>query len=582
MIASVSYYILFLTESSRQLIDVWPLEGVFWETTITILAVTMLSYMLFRSWASVIFSSSIQAFLVVLLPVLKYPNALNIIGPWDSAAHYSFAKWIIEKGYVDTAGNLYYSSSYSFHPGNGILPAVLSMASSIGLGWSMNVLSITAYICYILFILATLERLGLLKRGKAGVGDAFWLTAIIAISVQLSDYFHPGGLGYAYVGLILYDFLRRSIKKDYRLAGTMSILMGFLASLVTHLSTTVIVVVYLLFITTTQLAMRLLRRDLGAQEVSRKEVTLIILLLTVFLAYEIYVDVMLFGSIIKSAFDTIYSLYVRELVIASKIVEARGLSLSDLVLYLISSYTKTILVLGVALVHTIALVCKRKALNDDERTLALLLVTSYPTWAIGWAGVGSFLSGGRALAVISFLLSLSVAATYKKLYDFATKKRLALAIPVVLIVLGFSLNFGLPFEPMIKSDGEAYTYPTYYQGGFGDYALRPITYASLHMRDVLFLCLQPYTAFGLADLIWNSPKIPKHGFVAPETTTPESMIKLMENYLGRGIVIPQPMRDRLLPGPIGYRSLYEKPSYFLLENGRALIYSNGAYALFLA
>jgi hypothetical protein len=41
------------------------------------------------------------------------------------------------------------------------------------------------------------------------------------------------------------------------------------------------------------------------------------------------------------------------------------------------------------------------------------------------------------------------------------------------------------------------------------------------------------------------------------------------------------MRDRLLPGFIGYRSLYEKPLRFLLENGKALVYSNGKYALFL-
>jgi hypothetical protein len=209
-------------------------------------------------------------------------------------------------------------------------------------------------------------------------------------------------------------------------------------------------------------------------------------------------------------------------------------------------------------------------------------VTSYPTWAIGWAGVGSLVSSIRAIAVTSFFLSLSIATTYKKLYKFVTKKKFLLMIPIVLIVLGFSSNFGLPFEPTIKSDSEAYTYPTSSQYGFGDYALYPIVYASLHARDTPFLCLQPYTAFGLCDLMWNSPKIPRHGFIAPEITTPGSIIKIMKSYLGKGVIIPQPMRDGLLPSPIGYHSFYEEPSRFLLENGEALIYSNGMYALFLA
>lgn len=50
------------------------------------------------------------------------------------------------------------------------------------------------------------------------------------------------------------------------------------------------------------------------------------------------------------------------------------------------------LVLSVALVHTIALACRSRALNGDEKRLALLLVASCLTWVIGWAGVGSFLS----------------------------------------------------------------------------------------------------------------------------------------------------------------------------------------------
>lgn len=458
---TLTSYMVFLIESSRQFIDVWPLEGVFWETTITILALSMLSYILFRNWASVIFSLSVQVFLVILLPVLKYPNALNIIGPWDSAAHYSFAKWIIEKGHVDTAGNLYYSSSYGFHSGNGILPATLSIVSSLNLGWSMNAVLVVGYLGYVLFLMATLKGLGHLKQERVGLGDVLWLLAIFTMSIYLPDSFCGQGLGFVYVGFISYLFLRQFIKEDERLnRTTVLLLMALLGLLVTHLSTVVIVVAYLFITTAILLIMEPRRREVGIKAVLKKLIAPIAPLLLAFIVYEVCVDVSLFNAFVKAAIHMLSSLYAEEVVIAGKAMEVRGLSITDLFLYLISTHTKVVLILAIALLHTIALVCKRKALNDDERRLVLLLVTSYPTWAIGWAGVGSLISSIRAIAVISFLLSLSIATTYKKLCNFVTKKFL-LMIPIVLIVLGFSSNFGLPFEPTIKSDGEAYTYPTF-------------------------------------------------------------------------------------------------------------------------
>jgi len=61
-------------------IDVWPLEGIFWETVATIIAICLLSYFLFDDRTSVIILLITQSFLVVVLPVLKYPNALSITG----------------------------------------------------------------------------------------------------------------------------------------------------------------------------------------------------------------------------------------------------------------------------------------------------------------------------------------------------------------------------------------------------------------------------------------------------------------------------------------------------------------------
>jgi hypothetical protein len=83
-------------------IDVWPLEGIFWEMVATIIAICLLSYFLFDDRTSVIILLITQAFLVVVPPVLKYPNAPSITGPWNSVAHYSFDEWIIVNGYIDT------------------------------------------------------------------------------------------------------------------------------------------------------------------------------------------------------------------------------------------------------------------------------------------------------------------------------------------------------------------------------------------------------------------------------------------------------------------------------------------------
>jgi len=443
----------------------------------------------------------------------------------------------------------------------------------------MNAVLVVGYLGYVLLLMATLKRLGHLKQERVGLGDVLWFLAIFTMSIYSPVSFCGQGLGFVYVGFISYLFLRQFIKEDERLnRTTVLLLMALLGLLVTRLSTAVIVVAYL-FITTAILLIVEPRQGSRYQGCPQKLIAPMAPLLLAFIVYEVYVDVSLFNALVKVAIHILSSLYAEEVVIAGKAMEVRGLSITDLFLYLISTRTKVVLILAIALVHTIALVCKRKALNDDERRLALLLVTSYPTWAIGWVGVGSLISSIRAIAVTSFLLSLSIATTYKKLCNFVTKKKFLLMIPIVLIVLGFSSNFGLPFEPTIKSDGEAYTYPTSSQCGFGDYALYPIVYASLHARDTPFLCLQPYTAFGLCDLMWNSPR---HGFEAPEVTTPEFIIKMMKSYLGKGVIIPQPMRDRLLPGPIGYHSLYKRPLCFLLENGGALVYSNGMYALFLA
>jgi hypothetical protein len=576
----LALYLVFLTWSSSPFIGVWPLEGIFWETVAVIVAISLLSYLLFDSRASIIIPLITQAFLVVVLPVLKHPNTLNITGPWDSTAHYSFAKWIIANGRVETTGILYYSDLYGYHPGNGIIPASLSLLSSITLGWSMNIVLIAIYTGYILFILATLKNFGWLKSESIDIRRSLWLLAIITLSISLPVYYGGVEIGYIYVGGILYALIRLMKRKDRILRSIILMLVIFGGLLITHFSTAVIILAYMLIIVSMSITAKLFNK-IGIAGIAPKVAIPTFIILSAFVIYEIYSDVSLFPDVTRGAIRILYSLYIREIQAAKTAMETRGLTFSDLVQFLVSYYAKTIIVLTLIFIHTIGLSIRWRSLNHDEKMLTLLLFASYLTWIIGWAGVGSFLTGARAFSLICFLLSVSLAMTYEKLYVFLTKSS-RFAFPLFLIVLGFVANFGLPFMPVIRADGDTYTYTVFSQGGFSDYVLHPVVYVSSYVGDSSFLCLSPYITFGLCDMMWQTPRIPRHGSISPPgILDPGAIIDVMRNYLGKQVVVPQPLRDRLIPAPIGYYSLYKKPFYFLLGSGKGLIYNNGIYTLLL-
>jgi len=584
MTITLSVHLLFVSWNSSPFVDVWPLEGVLWETVVVVIAIAMLSGILFHNRASIIVPLITLAFLVVVVPVFKHPNALSIIGPWDSTAHFSFAKWIIVNGHVDTAGNVFYHDQYGYHPGNGIIPATLSLISSINLGWSMSAVLAAIYSAYMLLLLTALKTAEHHVSKKVSIVEVLWLVAIFALAVNLPVYYIGVDLGYVYVASILCILVKWLNSSEVAPIRTLlTALLIFMGLILTHLSTAVIVVAYILITVTALLITGFLGGTPKFGRSSRGLFLLAVLMIIIFIAYEIYVDVLLFSGTLQGALHRIYSLYIRELEVAFKVMEVKGVTLMELLQYLASCYAKIIIVLGLIFIHTIALLTKWRFLTPGEKTVALLLFASYPTWLIGWARVGGFLSGARAQSVICFLLALSIALTHKKLYGYLIKKG-SLAIPLVLIALGFVANFGLPFMPTIKGGEDLYTYTTFSQGGFSDYALHPVVYISSYSTPTSprFLCLQPYTAFGLCDLMWHTPRIPRHGATTPEITSPEAIIEIIEKYLGKNIIIPQPARGRIIPGPIGYHSLYKKPFQFLLENGNALIYNNGMYTLFVA
>ena len=586
IIGTLLFYLLLIVWNSSPFIDVWPLEGIFWETVAVVLVVTILSCVLFQSRASIIIPLITQVFLIVMIPVLKYPNALNIIGISDSSAHFSFAKWIVVNGYVDTAGNLFYSDDYGVHPGNGVIPATLSVLSSISLGWSMNIVLITIYSVFMLFLLATLKAFKQFILKNMGVTSALWLIAVSTLAVNLPVYYGGVELGYAYAAGILYILVKWLTGKEVTpIKSVMVVFLIFWGLILTHYSTAFIVTAYALIVVSALFIVGSFNKRFRTRRSSLGLLVLAFSMISIFITYEIYVDVFLFRNTVRGALSNVYSLYIREVETASTAMNVKGLSFIDLLRFLISYYAKIIIVLGLILVHTVMLLVKWRSLSSSEKMVALLLFASYPSWLIGWGAVGSFLTGARAQSVICFLLALSLALTHERLYRFLIKRG-TLVIPLILVSLGFITNFGLPFMPAIKGGADLYTYPTFSQGGFSDYVLHPTTYMSSYasITSPPFLCLGYYTSFGLCDLMWQAPKIPRHGSLGHRVTSPDSIIEHIKNYLNEsseGVIVPQPLRDRLLFGPIGYQSFYEKPFQLLLEKGKALIYNNGLYTIFL-
>jgi hypothetical protein len=544
---------------------------------------SLLSYILFNNKSSIVIPLAIQVFLAVIIPVLMYPNALNIADPWDSIAHYSYAKWIVVNNHVDTAGNLYYSEQYGFHPNNGIMPAILNLLLQIDLGWCMNIVLIVSYLEYMLFLLALLEPEYLSMR-KINFNRWLLLIAIFTLSIKLPDYYSGAGLAYAYVSSILYvlvKWITREHNMHSRSLGLLFIL--FLGLLSTHLSTSVIIIAYLFMVTLILQATYTLNKGIRTRKSFQKKLIISpFIIMSVFLIYEIYADVFLLGGVLERAISIIYSLYVKEIERAEAVINVRKLPLIVLLQGLINGYIKIIIILSILLVHTIVLIIRWSSLNYDEKVFTLLLFASYPTWIVGWAGIGSFMAGVRAIPVISFLLSLNLAVTHEKLYRFLVKKDKSTSIALlILIILGFTTNFELPFQPTIRSDVDQYVYPVPSQVGFSDLVLHPIIYTSLHTDSSSFLCLSPFTEFGLCDLMWQTPRIPPHGGIGPKIITPDAIIEIMEKYVNKNVIVPQPLRDGLLPTAIGYHSLYEKPFHFLMENEKVLIYNNGMYILSL-
>jgi len=579
LILIFTIYLFYLTLNSRAFIDPWPLGGVAIETILVIIAVMIVVFIIFRHPVAILLFTFYYTFIVLFLPVFKYTNVLYINGPWDSVAHYSFSLWILQYGKIDSHGYTYYARDYGFHPGNGLIPAMLSLVVHIRLDIIMDLLLFISYLNYLIFIYISIINLLYKNLDSFGFKDYVVLITVITTLIYVDPYYSGGTLVFGVVGALLYIFLTSILRHNDLYLSTNSIILFSIlygGVLLIHLSTAVITFAFIFF--AVLLNAMIIR--------SKRQIYLLYLITLIFLVYELFVDYILFGATLVPAISRVLHAYVQEVQLAHFAISYRRLSLVELLLFALSYYGKILLipiVLFLILLYTLYRVLKEKH-NYLLKFLTSVYIASLLTWIIGWAGVGSLLSGRRALFVISFVgVVLLVYLIYSSKNPLFKLRNIQISLLFVIVFLvTFLSSFGLPLKlTMVSEEGE-YSWPTIYQGGFSIYSFHSIMFLNSLKSGLPYLCLQPFTAFGLCDLLWNRPKIPMHGFIAPEVTQPREIIELVKRYANysNDVIFPLPLGD-VMPGPLGYRLLYLIPYSYLVNSSNSLIYNNGYYLLFV-
>jgi len=572
-------YLFYLTINSKAFIDPWPLHGVVIETVLVIIIVMIVVFKIFRHPIATLIFTFYYTFVVLFLPLFKYINVFYINGPWDSVAHYSFSLWILQYGKIDTLGYTYYAREYGYHPGNGLIPAMLSLVAHIRLDLNMNILLFISYLNYLIFIYVFIINLLRMNFDFYGFKDYVVLITLITTLTYVYPYYSGGTLVFGVVVALLYIFLTSILKHNSQYLSTngiilFSILYG--GVLLIHLSTAIITLAFIVF---TVLFNSVILR-------SKKYIPLVYLTILIFLVYELFVDYFLFGGTLVSAISKVLQAYVQEVQLAQFAISYRQFSLIDLLLFALSYYGK-ILLISIVL-FLISLYAFYRILKEKHNYLMKLLTSAYVasllTWIIGWAGVGSLLSGRRALVVISFVgVVLLIYLIYSSKNTLFKLRNIQISLLfIITFLVTFLSSFGLPLKLTIVSEEGEYSWPTVYQGSFSIYSSHSIMFLNSLESELPYLCLQPFTAFGLCDLLWHRPKIPKHGLISPEVTQPKEIIELVKRYAnyGNDVIFPLPLDD-VMPGPLGYKLLYLIPYSYLVNTSNVLIYNNGLYLLFV-
>ncbi|MCC6019633.1 MAG: hypothetical protein LM601_11410, partial [Candidatus Verstraetearchaeota archaeon] len=199
------YFLLAQYKSS--LVEKWLLEDFWFETILVISLIYSVVFIFFKKLTiMLIFILFFYISIVVILPVLLIDNTIKILGPWDSAAHYSFTKYIMVYGYIPTQG-LYYSYEYLYHPGNGLLPAILSLFNFLDLALNMRVILFIAQYLYLLFIIISIKYVLGSNLKRINWSIVLLIEAFLILFFAPSPYYGGTELGHLFLPILLYSII---------------------------------------------------------------------------------------------------------------------------------------------------------------------------------------------------------------------------------------------------------------------------------------------------------------------------------------------------------------------------------------
>lgn len=568
-------------------VDGWVMENIFCFFTATLLILLISSSIILNNSISrfLLFSTYIIA-LIVLTPVLKYPNPFNIYGIWDSLAHFSFAKWIVMFGHIPQSGEVMYSENYGFHPGNGLIPAFIHIITKIDLGITLELTLIMSYILYtIAFILLVKYHV---KHSKS----AFSLILLLFTYsfILISPYYTGLFIAYGFSGLLMLYIINAflfGVNLGYK---KFLMIILYLGLLLTHFSTASIFVIFLI-------VYLVLARLIKLKSPKNLRIFSLITIIT-FLMYtllEIYADINLLSISLRQAIHNLLYRFIHRgtesPIYEIKLVQRHTyLTFIDQVRSLIGMEYKRIILLFIAFASLMYYLLKLKNkptfLNHVGKLLFFLNLISLITLGMGVIVFAYFKAIVRGfpiaqMVIIYFFLCLLEGGLIKRLKNIKSSRMIAFLSLILLItmtIINFTANFKLqPLLPRLQYNGEEYILVT--NGAvtpWPSYALFfTNTYTSMG-SDIKFLCPYMYITFSYCDILSNINR--EHIFLGG---FPDEVIKRLQVLvkLRSDCIIPFPLKDYVLAGKHGLTSLYTKPSTLLYKSANS-IYTNGFYVLF--
>lgn len=603
-ISAIMGYMLFISSEANVFVDLWVFETITLQAMTFLIILLLLSFLCFRcnALSACLFYSVACLSSLILTPIMKYPNSIMMYGAWDSLAHFSFSKWILENGYIPTNNELFYSSQYGFHPGNGLLPSFMSLATLLPIGLSVNFILIVCYATYVIIFYAILKILIMQPKSR---GVYLWnnVTLYLLLVLVFSMMFFPphyGGveIAYPFVALAIYGFT-----KIYCLGQTQSgskspknsliLLVAFTGLLLTHFSTATILTQFVILLLPFLFLVPYFRKR-GIYGYAA-----LLNFFVIYMAYELFVDIMPFSETLSGAFKRFITLYVSEL--ESYFIALRNhpyMSFPDFLRYIFANYTKLVVLFLFAFIQlfvTLFSFIRLKNKNQIPSYRAYLFLfqsVALISWFIGWFGVGNFFSGGRCIMLLQIFVSLNLTdllldSLHKNRclnIKFSSSKHfiefLLVGVAVVsIIIFGLIANFGLyNLNPSLVYSGESYKLTG--NGVVNDFPIRAMCFLNNYSSpNVTFVSIQPYVTFGYSDLLWNVNKVPRHGYVFagdfPDDVT-EKVNSILQSRTKT--IVPLPTRDDIIAGKLGLKSYYLEP--FRRVNAiTSLVYNNEYYVL---